>query len=110
MAVTALDHVYLETTHWESSVEFWHRLGFTVAERWGSAGHRAGRLVAGSAAIVLAEVDGDPEVTLFFRLDDPEALDAGAAVAVPLQPTHWGTRMIRVRDPEGRIHALEAAT
>lgn len=107
MAVTSLDHVYLETNHWDASAAFWAGLGFAFAEQWGSEGHRAGRLTSGSAAIVLAEVATDPEFTLFFGLADPEAVDVDAVVA-PLRATHWGTRMLRVRDPEGRVHALEA--
>ena len=43
--------------------------------------------------------------------DDAVAFEVGAAVDVeqPLSSTHWGTRWIRVRDPEGRIFCLEEA-
>jgi hypothetical protein len=99
MTVTALDHLYVETTDWLGSVGFWERLGFGFAEQWGSAGHRAGRMVAGKAVIVLAEVAVDPEFTVFFSVPD----------SPDLQPTHWGTRMARVTDPNGRTVALEAA-
>jgi catechol 2,3-dioxygenase-like lactoylglutathione lyase family enzyme len=108
MAVTALDHIYAETTSWESSLSFWGRLGFSLVELWGSAGHRAGRLTAGSAAVVLAEVDRNPDFTVFFRIEDPDSVDGDGSVVAPLHDTHWGTRMIRVQDPDGRIHALEA--
>ncbi len=101
MTVTALDHLYAETTQWDQSVAFWEGLGFGFAERWGSEGHRAGRLVAGTAHIVLAEVSADPDFTVFFAV---------APTAPGLAPTHWGTRMARITDPEGRSHALEAAS
>lgn len=99
MTVTALDHLYFETTDWPGSVAFWESLGSGLAEGWGSDGHRAGRRVAGTAAVVLAEVAADPEFTVFFAVPD----------SPDLEPTHWGTRLKRVTDPDGRTVALEAA-
>jgi len=99
MTITALDHLYVETTDWPASVRFWEGLGFGFAEQWGNDGHRAGRLIAGTAAIVLAEVAAQPEFTVFFAVPDSPGL----------QPTHWGTRLARVTDPDRRTVALEAA-
>jgi len=102
--------VYAETLRWEESVAFWEGIGFTFVDRSGSDGHRAGRLEAADAAVVLAEItDGTPAFTVFFALDDPEHFVPGRPVdlASPLEDTHWGTRWLRVRDLEGRIHALE---
>lgn len=111
MAVTAIDHIYVETREWEASVEFWRALGFEIVESWGSEGHRAGRLEAGTAVVVLAEVgpDATPAFNVFFDLVDADAYRPGSAaeVVTPLEPTHWDTRWIRARDPEGRIHCLE---
>jgi len=106
-----IDHLYAETLRWQESVEFWEGLGFRFEEQWGSDGHRAGRLRANEAVVVLAEIDGgEPEFTVFFSLENATTFDPGPAVAVttPLEPTHWGTQWIRVRDPEGRTLALEA--
>ncbi len=102
MSIEALDHLYLETTSWDETIGFWERRGFAAVERWGSDGHRAGRLVAGSAVIVLAEVVSAPEATVFFRVAAEGTGDA-------MEPTHWGTRMARVTDPDGRTFALEAS-
>ena len=99
MSVIGLDHLYAETVHWDASVAFWEGVGFSFAEQWGSEGHRAGRLVAGEATVVLAEVPADPECVVFFAAD-PARPD--------LTPTHWGTRLARHTDPDGRVHALEA--
>lgn len=111
MAVTVIDHVYAETREWESSVEFWRAIGFEVVASWGSEGHRAGRLESGDAAVVLAEVgpDATPAFNVFFDLQGADAYEPGpgADVVTPLEATHWNTRWIRVRDPEGRIHCLE---
>ena len=112
MGITKLDHVYVETRDWDAATAFWGGLGFSFVEQWGSDGHRAGRLEAGSAAVVLAEVDEDaaPAFNVFFQLDDAERFAPGDRVDVihSLEPTHWGTRWVRVRDPEGRVHCLEA--
>lgn len=117
MSVTGLDHVYVESRHFEKSVAFWEALGFAVAETWGEGDHRACRLSAGSAWVVLAEAGAghDPQrATLHLAMADAEALDGAldAADAVdvisPLEDTHWGTRWIRVRDPDGNLYVLEA--
>jgi catechol 2,3-dioxygenase-like lactoylglutathione lyase family enzyme len=108
--IRGIDHLYAETLDWEASAAFWEGLGFTFVSRWGSEGHRAGRLESGDAAVVLAEIgDGTPEFTAFFDLTDADGFSPGDGVTVttPLQPTHWDTRWIRVADPDGRVHALE---
>ncbi|MDP2623623.1 MAG: hypothetical protein Q8Q29_07500 [Actinomycetota bacterium] len=45
------------------------------------------------------------------HLYDADSFEPGTVVEVtaPLEATHWGTRWIRVREPEGRIFALEEA-
>jgi hypothetical protein len=112
MGITGIDHLYAETVDWDSTTAFWHGLGFEFASRWGDEGHRAGRLECGAAAVVIAEipVGRNPEFTVFFHLDDVDSFDVDATVEVvqPLEDTHWGTRWIRVADPEGRVHALES--
>ncbi len=100
MSIEALDHLYLETTSWDETIGFWEQRGFGLVEQWGSDGHRAGRLVAGSAVIVLAEVTATPDATVFLRVGP-------AGTGDPMEPTHWGTRMARVTDPDGRTFALE---
>lgn len=107
MRITSIDHVYAETLDWDASVTFWVGLGFAFVSEWGSEGHRAGRLECGSAAVVLAEItEGAPAFNVFFDVDDPDDSGLGGVVT-PLSDTHWGTRWIRVEDPDGRVHALE---
>jgi uncharacterized glyoxalase superfamily protein PhnB len=112
VGIRAIDHLYLETCSFERTVAFWEGLGFRLVSQWGSDGHRAGRLEAGDAVIVLAESDS-PVQTIHFQLADADAYarrlaeQDSVAIDIPLQNTHWGTRWIRVRDPDGRIFALE---
>ncbi|MCB1246831.1 MAG: hypothetical protein KDB69_06185 [Acidimicrobiia bacterium] len=100
-----LDHLYRETTAWESSVRFWADLGFEFEEQWGSRPHRAGRLTDGETSIVLAEVPSDPVDSVFLAVGDIEAVAANAGLAVI--DTHWGTRMVSLTDPDGRVYNLE---
>lgn len=111
MPITDLDHIYLETREWSRDVAFWEGLGFGLSEEWGREGHRAGRLTAGHASVVLAEVDPatQPAMSIFFRLEDADAFSVAddATVLESLTETHWGTRWIRVADSEGRVFSLE---
>lgn len=107
MAVRRIDHLYAETREWGAGVAFWEGLGFSFTDRWGSEGHRAGRLECGQAGVVLAEIgEGTPEFNVFFDADAIDAVDVPTVVTPP-SPTHWGTRWLRLRDPDGRIHVLE---
>lgn len=117
MSVSGFDHVYMETRHFDRSIAFWEALGFSVAETWGEGEHRACRLQTDGAWVVLAEagVGHDPQrATVHFAMRDAEKLDAhltesdAVDVISPLEDTHWGTRWIRVRDPDGNLYVLEA--
>ena len=114
MSVDDLDHLYMESPQFEATIGFWQALGYEVAAEWGEDGHRACRLVAGEAAVVLAEGDKPIPPTVHMSVQDAEGMNqslAGAEhvdVVTPLEDTHWGTRWIRVRDPDGNIYALES--
>jgi uncharacterized glyoxalase superfamily protein PhnB len=116
MGITAIDHLYLEVRNLEASLDFWRVLGFTVERSWGEAGHRASMLRSAGAVVVLAEAGPAREPqrpTVHFTVENPEALgdhlaaSAGARVVTPLEATHWGTRWIRVEDPEGNLFCPE---
>lgn len=102
-----LDHLYRETAHWDETVSLWEGLGFTFAATWGSAPHRAGRMTAGSAAIVIAEVSsGDtPTDSVFIAVDDLD--EVAAVLGAPITDTHWATRMVTMADPDGRTYNFE---
>jgi uncharacterized glyoxalase superfamily protein PhnB len=117
VSIESLDHVYVETRQFEKTVEFWKSLGFTVAAEWGEGTHRACRLQSESAAVVLAEADpaGSPQSpTVHFAMTDPERMAECVAEAdhveiiTPLEDTHWGTKWIRIQDPDGNLYCLEA--
>jgi hypothetical protein len=108
MGITRIDHLYAETIHWEDSVEFWKGLEFSFVDQWGTKGHRAGRMECNEAASVLTEIEtGEPAFDVFFALDDADAATDLPGVVTPLSHTHWGSRWIRVANPDGRVHPLE---
>lgn len=113
--ITGIDHVYAETGNWDSSVTCWEGLGFGLAERRGSGDHRTGRLVCGEASVVLTE-DGPeadpPALAVHFTLEAAGSFEPAPTVraVIPLEPTHWGTRWLRVADPHGRVHVLDEAS
>lgn len=100
-----LDHLYRETAHWIESVSFWEGLGFAFQEKWGSEPHRAGRLLNGSASVVLAETPNDPADSVFIAAADLDFV--AQVVGDPIVDTHWGTRMVSAIDPDGRIYNFE---
>jgi catechol 2,3-dioxygenase-like lactoylglutathione lyase family enzyme len=102
--ITGVDHLYLETRSFDEAVAFWERLGFTLTQRWGQDGHTAGRLESGGTFVVLAE-SADPVLNVHFGVAEAQAL--ADALGQPLEQTHWGARLIRVQDPDGRTFVLE---
>jgi hypothetical protein len=112
MSIEAIDHLYIETRSFGAARAFWEGLGFQLVAEWGDDGHHAGRLESGAAAIVLAESE-TPIVTVHFKLADADAFagrvgsNPAVGISVPLEETHWGTRWIRVENPDGFVFVLE---
>jgi catechol 2,3-dioxygenase-like lactoylglutathione lyase family enzyme len=102
--------LYLETHDWERSVVFWQELGFKVEFE---TDHRSGVLVAENGTrVFLAEqsLDDPLGADIYLAVDNsvacvPEALPE---VVREFTPTHWGTQVMTVRDPDGRLLRLEA--
>ena len=116
MHIDAIDHIYVETADYDAARAFWTQLGFSAESEWGDGDHRAGKFVCGTAAVVLATAHGTakpcgPTVHLHVEqtAQAQKALDAadGIRVLVRDEPTHWGTRWIRVADPDGNEWVLE---
>lgn len=118
MDIDAIDHVYVETADYDAGRAFWTALGFAAESEWGDVGHRAGKFTSGAASVVLATApDGtDPaRPTVHLRVPDTAAAqeridaDGDLRVLVRDEPTHWGTRWIRVADADGNTWVLEQA-
>ncbi len=113
MPVTGIDHLYIETHNWGKSVAYWQELGFTLSY---DTGHHSGQLVPPTPGpyLFLAEVgdDKEPEVHVYLGVVDGDGLSPGEPVEVVsgFSDTHWGTRVMRTHDPDGRTVNLEERT
>ncbi len=107
MAVERIDYVYLETHNWGKAVKFWQQLGFRLALDLG----RSGRLEpqGGGSGIFLEEVPADRPLAMqvYFRVGDEMKPDLPVQVTRAWHDSHWGTRLMEVRDPDGRIFVLQ---
>lgn len=109
MMTQGFEHLYLETHNWGKSVAFWQALGFEVDFE---TDHHSGQLVAPNGTrISLAEQSPEDPVGIDIHLGagqggthPPDNVD----VVFDWTATHWGTQVMTVRDPDGRLFRLEA--
>jgi len=109
MPADRLHHIYIETHNWGKSVAFWRELGFALDEDPGKTSALL-RPRGGGPYIYLAEVpaERDPKVELHLATNDEATPGPPVEVVSPFAPTHWGTREMAVRDPDGRVMKLES--
>jgi hypothetical protein len=105
-----IEAVFLETHNWGRSAKFFQNLGYTVEFE---TDHNSGQLRRGTSPyLFIAEVpETEPtrrHVVLEVADADAFELDASVEVVSPWEHTHWGTRLMTVRDPDGREWKLQA--
>ncbi|HEX4247124.1 MAG TPA: VOC family protein [Pseudonocardia sp.] len=110
MATEGIEAVFLETHNWGASARFFQALGFQVEFE---TDHSSGVLRNGDGPYVfVAEVPADraPTAQVVLKVADADAvrLDPVVDVVRPFEDTHYGTREMTVRDPDGRIWNLQA--
>lgn len=110
MATDGIEAVFLETHNWGRAAKFFQSLGFDLEFE---TDHSSGQLRKGAGPFVfIAEVPADQATTMQVALSVTEADAAGfdpvVEVVTPFQDTHYGTREMTVRDPDGRIWNLQA--
>jgi catechol 2,3-dioxygenase-like lactoylglutathione lyase family enzyme len=81
MSTEGIEGVFLETRNWDKAAKFFQALGFELEF---STDHGAGLLPNGDGPYMFIE-------------EVPEDRD-----------THYGTRQMTVRDPDGRLWSLQA--
>ena len=109
MTTKGIEHIYVETHNWAKAAAFWQSLGFTLEFE---TDHSSGRFVApNGTSVFVAEQSPDDPVGMSVYLG---AETGGVAppddveVVFDWTPTHWGTQVMAVRDPDGRLFRLEA--
>lgn len=110
MATEGIEAVFVETHNWGKAAKFFQALGFEVDF---TTDHSSGQLRNGAGPYVfIAEVpaDREPQVQIVLTVPDAEGvrLDPAVEVVTPFEDTHYGTKEMTVRDPDGRIWSLQA--
>ncbi len=110
MTVTGIHDVYLETHNWGKTVAFWQALGYRLELDLG----KSGILRSDDPAqpyLFVEEVSPDrqPVIELYLKATQEFAPGAPAEVVGDgtWEDSHWGTRLLPVRDPDGRTHWLQ---
>jgi uncharacterized glyoxalase superfamily protein PhnB len=110
MTTEGIEAVFLETHNWGKSAKFFQTLGYEIEF---ATDHNSGQLRRGDGpSLFIAEVP-ETEPThrhLVLAVADADAfeLDVSVEVVSPWEDTHWGTRLMTVRDPDGREWKLQA--
>jgi Glyoxalase-like domain len=110
MTTEGIEAVFLETHNWGKSAKFFQGLGYEIEF---ATDHDSGQLRNGEGPyLFISEV---PETAptrrhLVLGVADADAFEPDASVAIvsPWEDTHWGTRLVTVRDPDGREWMLQA--
>ncbi|KDN82214.1 VOC family protein [Kitasatospora cheerisanensis] len=110
MASAGFEAVFVETHNWGRSAKFFQELGYRLEP---STGDGSGVFRNGDGPyLVLVEVpeDRQPAVQVALKVPDPDGFrpDPVVEVVTPFQDTHYGTREMTVRDPDGRVWSLQA--
>jgi hypothetical protein len=109
MTTDGIGAVYLTTHNWGRTAKFFQSLGFRLDFE---TDHSSGQLSATDGPpLFVAEVPTEqPSMQLVLKVADEAAvqLDPSVEVVTPFQDTHYGTREMVVRDPDGRTWTLQA--
>jgi hypothetical protein len=102
MAAERIDYIYMQTHNWGKAARFWQQLGFRLVLDLGHSGRLEPE--GGGPGIFLEEVpEGRPlAMQIFLRAGDETLPEPPAQVVTPWRDSHWGTRLLEVRDPDGR--------
>jgi uncharacterized glyoxalase superfamily protein PhnB len=110
MSTEGIEAVFLHTHNWGRAAKFFQALGFELEF---ATDHNSGQLRNGDGpALFVAEIpeDRDPGLQIVLTVSDEDAFRPDPIVEVvrPFTDTHYGTREMTVRDPDGREWILQA--
>ena len=111
MTTQGIEAVFLTSHNWGKAVKFFQSLGFTLEFE---TDHNSGQLRSGDGPYVfIAEVPESqkPELQVVLKVAEVDSVDLDPIVEVVTSAadTHYGTREMTVRDPDGRTWTLQAA-
>ena len=110
MTTEGIEAVFLETHNWGKAAKFFQGLGYEITF---ATDHNSGQLHNGDGPyLFISEIPESQPVKRHTVLAVPDAdefaLDPGIEVVSPWEETHWGTRLMTVRDPDGSEWMLQA--
>lgn len=115
MATEGIEAVFLETHNWGKAAKFFQGLGYELDF---ATDHNSGQLrnTIGPYLFIAEVPEGqelrEPRIVLKVADADADAdafrTEAGVEVVTPFEETHYGTREMTVRDPDGRVWNLQA--
>jgi hypothetical protein len=105
-----IEAVFLETHNWGKAAKFFQELGFELEF---STDHNSGQLRNGDGpSVFIAEIPAnrEPGMQVVLKVPDADSFrpDSAVEVVTPFTETHYGTREMTVRDPDGRPWILQA--
>ncbi len=106
--IDGVEYVYLETHNWGRTAKFWLELGFELDLDLGSSGRLVHR--GSGFALFIEEVPDDRPlaVQFYLRASSPDSRPGPTAeLARDWHDSHWGTRLLELRDPDGRTLFLQ---
>ncbi len=110
MTTDGIEGFLVETRNYGATAAFWKSLGFeNVLETDHGSGHWS-HPAGGPYVFIVEQHERELATCPVLKVADAEAFapDRAPEFAQPFTPTHWGVRQALVRDPDGRIVALEA--
>jgi hypothetical protein len=110
MKTEHVEALYLTTHNWGKSAKFFQALGFSLEF---DTGHNSGQLRNGNGPyLFIAEVPPSepPAMCPVLKVMDEAAFQPEPILDVveSFADTHWGTREMTVRDPDGRLWRIQA--
>ena len=110
MTTEGIEAVFMETHNWGKSAKFFQSLGYKLDF---ATDHDSGQLSNDiGPTLFIAEVPADQELglQLVLKVPDADAFSADSVIEVvtPFEETHFGTKLMTVRDPDGRLWSLQA--
>lgn len=108
MTTEGIEAVFLTTHNWGKAAGFFQALGFTLDFE---TDHNSGQLRAGDGPYVfIAEVPENEEAQtqIVLKINSADVVP-DVEVVTPLEDTHYGTKEMTVRDPDGRTWTLQVA-
>jgi hypothetical protein len=108
MTTSGIDAVYLETHNWGKAAKFFQTLGYEIDF---ATDHNSGLLRNGDGPyLFIAEVPESHPTGMKLVLKTPTDATPDVEVVSPFEDTHFGTREMTVRDPDGREWILQAGS